>query len=99
MLTIKIHTSYRNVVALADLDLVGKKFEQDKRQLDIRENFYKDKEISQEEAIQLLQSQADQDATFNIVGPKAIETAKQAGVISEANTATVDNIPFALKLA
>ena len=99
MLTIKIHTSYRNVVALADLDLVGKKFEQDKRQLDIRENFYKDKEISQEEAIQLLQQQADQDSTFNIVGPKAIETAKQAGVISEANTCTVDNIPFALKLA
>ena len=99
MLSIKIHSSYRNVVALADTDLIGKKFEQDERQLDIRENFYQEKEISQEEAIKLLQQQANQDATFNIIGPKAIEAAKQAGIISDNNISEIDNIPFALKLA
>ena len=38
---IKIHMSYRNVIAVCDEDLLGKKFEDEKRQLDIKEGFFK----------------------------------------------------------
>ncbi len=42
---LKIHKSYRNVVALCDAELIGKKFEEGNMQLYLRENFYKDKKV------------------------------------------------------
>ncbi|MBX4196311.1 DUF424 family protein [Candidatus Pacearchaeota archaeon] len=95
---IKIHRSYRNVVALADKELVGKKFEEGKRQLDVRENFYKDKEVTEAEAVKMLQLQAQEDATFNIVGKKSIEAAIKAGIIAREGVATIKGIPFTLVL-
>ena len=40
---IKVHNSYRSVVAVADSDLLGKRFEEGIKQLDVRENFYNGK--------------------------------------------------------
>ena|SRR3989338_8570346 len=95
---IKIHKSYRNVVALCDAELVGKKFEEDKKQLDCRENFYKDKKVTKEEAIKMLQKLSNEDSTFNIVGQKSIQAAIEAGLITKNGFATVDKIPFTLRL-
>ena len=97
-LIIKFHESYRNVVALADSDLIDKKFEEGKLQLDLTTTFYKGKEISQENAIQTLQIQAGEDSTFNIIGPMAVDAAKKAGIIKDDQISTVDNIPFAISL-
>jgi hypothetical protein len=97
-LIIKFHESYRNVIALADSDLIDKKFEEGNKQLDLTTTFYKGKEISLEKAIQTLQIQAEEDSTFNIVGPKSIEVAKKSGIITDENVSTIDNIPFALSL-
>jgi len=38
---VKIIESYRNVVAIADEELVGKKFFEGNKQLDVKESFYK----------------------------------------------------------
>ena len=95
---IKIHRSYRNVVAIADADLIGKIFEEGKFQLDVIENFYKGKKVSKEEAIELLKLQKLDDATFNIVGPKSIQTAIQAGIIKKENIGKIKDIEFALTL-
>ena len=95
---IKIHKSYRNVVALCDASLIGKKFEEGKRQLDLRENFYRDKKVTEKEAIKLLQQQANDDATFNIVGKKSIQVAVGAGLITKDSVQKIQNIPFALIL-
>jgi len=95
---IKIHRSYRNVVALCDADLIGKKFEEGKRQLDVRENFYKDKKVTKEETIKLLKQQANEDSTFNIVGKKSIQAAIQAGLITKQSVHKIKNIPFTLIL-
>ncbi|MEK6844365.1 MAG: DUF424 family protein [Nanoarchaeota archaeon] len=95
---IKIHKSYRNVVAICDADLVGKTFEEGKRQLDVRENFYKDVKVTKEEAIKILQKQSNNDSTFNIVGEKSIQTAIEAGLITEDSIGKIDNIPFTLIL-
>ncbi len=95
---IKIHKSYRNVVALCDAELIGKKFEDEKRQLDCRENFYKDKLLTKDEAIRILQQQTKEDATFNIVGIKSIQASIEAGLITKENIDKIQNIPFSLIL-
>ena len=95
---IKIHKSYRNVVALADEEIIGKKFEEGRRQLDVRENFYKDKKVTKEEVIRILRQQSDEDATFSIVGEKSIQAAIEAGLITKNSVHKIQNIPFTLIL-
>ncbi len=95
---IKIHKSYRNVVAVCDSNLIGKKFEQGNFQLDIRENFYKGEELDTEQTIKLIQNQAQEDATFNIVGKESIEIAIKAGIIDTDSVSTIQDIPFTLVL-
>ena len=93
----KIHESYRRVVAVCDSDLIGKKFEEGKMQLEVRENFYKDEEIDFENAIEFFKKEIVEDATFNIVGAESIKAAKESGVISDGNVGEVAGIPFALR--
>ena len=97
-MVIKIHRSYRTVVALCDAELIGKKFEEGKMQLDIRENFYKDKEVSKDEAIKLLRRQLNEDSTFNIVGKESIQSAIEAGLITKRSVHKIQNITFTLIL-
>lgn len=95
---INIIRTYRDVVAMCDADLLGKRFEQGKFQLDIKESFYKGEKVDEKKAIFLLQKYAKEDATFNIVGKKSINAAKKAQIITEFSIGTIDNIPFALVL-
>lgn len=95
---VKIHRSYRTVVAMCDSGLLGKKFEEGIRQLDVRENFYNEREIDREEAIRLIRLQAKEDATFNIVGPESVAIALESGVIDKSAIGHVDGVPFALVL-
>lgn len=96
---IKIHKSYRDVVAICDADLIGKTFEQGKFQLDCKETFYKsDETYNEKKAITIIQNYAKEDATFNIVGPNSVKTCIKAGIISQDSVKKIDNIPFALVL-
>jgi len=95
---IKIHESYRKVVALCDKEILGKKFEEGKRQLDVRESFYKGDEVDLQNIVEKLKELRIDDATFNIVGEKAVGVAKEAGVIGNGNVGSVDGVPFALSL-
>lgn len=94
---VKIHKSYRDIVAVCDSELLGKKFEQGKAILDITE-FYNGKGISEQELVALLKDYASEDATFNIVGNKSIQAALKAGIVSEEGIKRIQNIPFALVL-
>ncbi len=98
MIVAKIHQSYRLVVALCDTELVGRILEEGKRELNVRENFFKDKELSHEEAVDLMVKYIKEDATFNIVGPDAIQAAIEAGVITQDSVDTIEGIPFTLIL-
>ncbi len=95
---VNIIKSYRDVVAVCDKELIGKKFEEDKFQLDLKESFYKGKETSQEETLEILKNMKSEDATFNIVGEESIETALKAGIISKESIGKIKEIPFALVL-
>lgn len=93
---INIIKSYRYVVALADEDLIGKKFEEGNIQLDVKENFYEGEKKSEEEIIADLENMKLEDATFNIVGNKSVELALSKGIISEENIGEVKGIKFAM---
>lgn len=95
---IKIHKSSRIVVAVCDSDLIGKRFEEDIRQLDMNGEFFKGQEYSQEEAVNIMRNQIREDATFNIVGEKSIDAALKSGAINESIISKIQSIPFALRL-
>ncbi len=98
MISIKIHKSYRTIVAVADSNLLGKKFEEGNLQIDIREKFFKGDEYLIEKAKEIMIQQKREDSTFNIVGENSIKTALKAGIIAEQGIIKINNIPIALVL-
>lgn len=98
MFYVNIINSYRYVVAVCDKELLGKVFESEKFQLDIKESFYKGKEVSEEELLEIMSKMAAEDATFNIVGKKSVNTALKAELITEDGIKDIRGVPFALVL-
>lgn len=95
---VKIIKSYRDVVAICDSNLLGKRFEQGKFQLDVKESFFKGDETDEEKTIEIMQNMVKEDATFNIIGKESIKTALKAGIIEEEGIGKIRGIPFALVL-
>lgn len=95
---IKIHKSYRDVVAICDKELLGKYFEENNLQLDVKESFYKGEQISEKQAIKIIQDLAKEDATFNLIGEKTINSALKAGIIQQQGIKKISQIPYALVL-
>lgn len=95
---IKIHDSYRVTVALCDSNLLGKTFEEDIKQIEIRPHFFKGEEKNKEEVIEILKDMDKEDATFNIVGKESVETALKAGIIDKEGIITIQEVPIALVL-
>ena len=101
MMFVNIIESYRDVVAIADKELIGKNFSEGKRQLDIKESFYKGENselLSEKEVKELIKNFSREDATFNIVGKKSIKCAIEEEIISEESIMTVENVPYSLVL-
>lgn len=95
---VKIYESYRKVVAVCDEELIGKILEEGKFYLEIKESFFKGKNVSEKEAAEILEDLSKEDATFNIVGKNSVNAALNAGIISEEGIKTINGIPFALVL-
>ncbi len=95
---IKIHKSYRDVIAVCDSNLLGKTFEQGKMQLNVKETFFGGEEIEPENLLQVIKDMDKEDATFNIVGENSINIALKAGIIKKQGIKTIQEIPFALVL-
>ncbi len=98
MVFVNIIKSYRDVVAICDSDLIGKTFEQGKKQLFVKESFYKGEEKTPEEVRKIMQDMKKEDATFNIVGEQSTEIALKAGIITKSHIKKIQEIPFALVL-
>ena len=95
---IKIIKSQRNIVAVCDSELIGKKFEEGKLQIDVKENFFKGEEVDEKKAIKIMEKEAEDDATYYIVGEKSIHAALEAGVIDEQGIIKIQGIPVSLVL-
>ena len=95
---VKIQQSCRYIVAICDSNLIGKRFEEGKLQLDIKESFYKGEEKTKEQVLHIIKKMAAEDATFNIAGKESVQTAIESGLISQENIGKIHGIPFALVL-
>ncbi len=94
----KIHKSYRDIVAICDAELIGKYFEEGNSQLDVKESFYNGDKQSSEEIKKIIEKMSNDDATFNIVGEKAVNCAIETGIINKESVKKIQGIPFALVL-
>ena len=95
---VKIHKSYRDIVAICDRELLGKYFEEGKFQLDIKESFYGGNKVTEEELLKIIRRMSREDATFNIVGEKSIQAALKAGIINQHGIKKIQGISHALVL-
>ena len=95
---VNVIKSYRDVVAVCDEELLGKKFEEGGLQLDVKESFFKGKESSKEEVLETMIDMKLEDSTFNIIGEKSVQTALEAGIVTKEGIGKIANIPFALVL-
>lgn len=95
---VKIHNSYRTIVSICDKELINQKFEQDNMQLDVKEDFFKGEQKTEQEVLRIIEQAQQEDATFNIVGKKAIQTALKAGIINKQGIKQIQGVPVALVL-
>ena len=100
MIFVKIHCPshkvVRKVISLCDETLLGKRFEEGNRQLDVREQFYQGNLMSREKVVPFLLLHSREDATFNIVGEESVACALEAGLIGQHTIGKVAGIPFSL---
>jgi hypothetical protein len=95
---VNVIKSYRNIVAVCDSELIGKRFEEDIFQLDVKESFFKGEIKTREEAIEIMKDMKLEDSTFNIMGDRAVSAALEAGVINERHVGKIAGISYALIL-
>lgn len=95
---VKIIKSHRDIVTICDDNLIGKRFEEGKFQLDIKESFFQGKEMNEEETIKVIVKMFADDATFYIIGEESVKTAIKSGLIDEEEVKRIQGIPFSLLL-
>ncbi len=95
---LKIHKSYRWVVAVCDKDVFGQKLIEGKRALDVSGEFFNGKLISDEKATEEIIRCNREDATFNFVGEKSVSIAKELGLVKDEGIVEIQGVPFALLL-
>jgi len=95
---IKIHSSCRTVVAVCDKELIDKKFEEGNRQLDLTTTFFKGEVKDEQEAREILENMHGEDATFNFVGKRSCNLAKELGIIDDSFIINIQEIPIGLSL-
>lgn len=95
---VRIIKSYRDIVVICDSNLIGKKFEEGKFQIEIKENFFRGEEKTEEEATKIIQMMHLNDSSFNIAGKESVALALKLGIISEESVKTIQGVPFSLIL-
>jgi len=95
---VKIHSSYRRIVAICDNELLGKKFEEGKKAIEIKESFFKGEEKTEKEILQIIEEHSGDDATFNIVGKDSVNIALKSGLVQPEGIIRIQDVPIALVL-
>lgn len=95
---IRVHESYRWVVAVCDEDIFGRKLSEGNRVLDVSGVFFKGKAMNEEDAENEIVRCSCEDATFNFVGEKSVALAKKVGIVKDEGITFIDGVPFALVL-
>ena len=90
---VKVHKNAegKEIAAVCDEELIGKKFEEGKRQLDLTSDFYKGEIKSAEETGDIIRNAY----TVNLVGEKSVGLALKEGIIQEGHVIKIAGIPHA----
>jgi hypothetical protein len=91
---VKKHISHEGklILAICDEDILGKKFEEGEKQLDLTSKFYQGEKMSEQEILEILP-----DAhSANIVGRQSIDFAIKHRIVLAGNIFKVQKIPFAI---
>ena len=95
---VKIHHGTRMVVAICDSDLIGKKFEEGKKQLDMRGGFFEGEEKNAEEVREIVENAKKEDASFNVVGEEACRVCQECDLFKGDEFMMVEGVPVGLVL-
>ncbi len=95
---LKIHKSYRWVVAICDKDLIGKVLSEEEKQLDLSGNFFKGEEVDEKKAKTEIIRALREDATFNVVGERSVKLFLDLGLAKKEELLQIEGVPFILLL-
>jgi len=95
---LKVHESYRWVVAVCDKDIFGRKLAEGKKALDVSGEFFNGEEMDEDKVRSEIVRCSREDASFNFVGEKSVGIAKELGLVKDEGVAEIDGVPFALVL-
>ncbi len=95
---LKVHKSYRWVVAVCDEDVFGRKLKEGSRILDVSGDFFKGDVMSKDEVREEVVRCNGEDATFNFVGVESVGIARELGLVKAEGVVLIDGVPFALVL-
>jgi len=82
---------HEKVVAICDEDIVGKRFEEGDKCIEVSERFYKDEKVSEEDVEIVLK----QEGNINLVGNKVINLAIKLGVINSNDVIEIQGVKHA----
>ena len=80
------------VLALCDESLLGKKFEEDNKILDLTSNFYNGVKTDEAE----IKTYIPKAFTINAVGEQSVGLLIREGLVKREDTKKIDDIPFAM---
>ncbi len=98
MISIKVYEGSPKIIAVCDAEIIGKKFEDGRLQIDINETFFKGQIVDEFKAKKILAKALEDYASFNIVGERAVAMAIELGLIEKDKVLYIKNIPIALAL-
>lgn len=78
------------LIAVCDRELLGKKFEEGRLQIDLTSDFYKGEEMDLKRVEELMKSAR----LGNVVGKKSVELAKKLGLVEDV--IIIANVPHAM---
>ncbi len=81
----------RLILAICDNDVLGKKYTEGNKQLDLRSDFYKGEEMNEEELKELVKKAY----IINAVGKKAVKFLISEGMVSKERIINIAKIPHA----
>lgn len=91
MIAKKHQTSNGLLLAICDEDILGKKFEEGKLQLDLSSSFYKGDNVSEEHVSEMLKAAR----IINLSGKKSVSLAIKLGIVDEDNVIWIAGMPHA----
>ena len=95
---LKVHESYRWVVAVCDKDVFGRKLIDGKRVLDLSGQFFDGDSMSEEKIREEIVRCSREDASFNFVGEDSVALAKELELVTDEGVVEIEGVPFALVL-